>query len=122
MRLLVTGGRDFTDRERLWRTLYVLKPEVLIHGAACGADKLAMEWCRDWNLIKNLGRGGMCTEIAVPIRQSEWDMLGGYAGPARNKRMLDWQPELVLACPGGRGTADMIERARDAGIPVVGLL
>jgi hypothetical protein len=33
--------------------------------------------------------------------------------------MLDeGRPDLVLAFPGGRGTADLIARAREAGIPV----
>jgi hypothetical protein len=34
--------------------------------------------------------------------------------------MLDeGKPQLVVAFPGGRGTADMIGRARAAGVPVV---
>jgi hypothetical protein len=33
--------------------------------------------------------------------------------------MLDkGRPDLVLAFPGGRGTADMIQRAEAAGVPV----
>jgi len=33
--------------------------------------------------------------------------------------MLGHSPDLVLAFPGGRGTADMVSRARKAGVRVV---
>jgi ABC-type Fe3+-hydroxamate transport system substrate-binding protein len=32
--------------------------------------------------------------------------------------MLRLRPDLVVAFPGGRGTADMVAAATDAGIPV----
>lgn len=42
------------------------------------------------------------------------------AGPDRNQRMIDeGRPGLVIAFPGGDGTADMIHRAQEAGIEVV---
>ena len=38
----------------------------------------------------------------------------------RNQRMLDeGKPDLVVAFPGGRDTADMVRRARSAGVEVV---
>jgi hypothetical protein len=33
--------------------------------------------------------------------------------------MLDGQPELVIAFPGGKGTADMVRKANLAGLDVV---
>lgn len=33
--------------------------------------------------------------------------------------MLDEQPELVVAFPGGKGTADMVRKAKQAGLEVV---
>jgi UDP-N-acetylmuramoylalanine-D-glutamate ligase len=37
----------------------------------------------------------------------------------RNKWMLtDGKPDLVIAFPGGRGTASMVNLARAAGVPV----
>ena len=33
--------------------------------------------------------------------------------------MLDEKPDIVLAFPGGRGTADMIARAEQAGVEVI---
>jgi hypothetical protein len=32
--------------------------------------------------------------------------------------MLEWKPDLVIAFPGGRGTADMVKQAKAAGVPV----
>lgn len=44
---------------------------------------------------------------------------GKSAGPIRNQTMLDdGKPDLVLAFPGGRGTADMVAKAEKHGIPV----
>ena len=41
------------------------------------------------------------------------------AGPIRNKWMLDdAHPDLVVSFYGGRGTANMIKQAREAGVEV----
>lgn len=50
---------------------------------------------------------------------ADWKTHGRAAGPIRNQRMIDeWKPTLVIAFAGGRGTADMIRRAKAAGIEV----
>jgi acyl-CoA synthetase (NDP forming) len=50
---------------------------------------------------------------------ANWKKHGKSAGPIRNQLMLDvGKPDLVIAFPGGSGTADMIRRARKAGVPV----
>jgi hypothetical protein len=110
-RVLVCGGRDYDDRDQLFRILdaaHVANPIVcLIHGAARGADSLAADWALDRDVLCN----------AYP---ADWDRDGKAAGPIRNQRMLDeGKPHIVIAFPGGRGTADMIRRAEKADIPVV---
>ena len=40
------------------------------------------------------------------------------AGPIRNRWMLALGPDLVIAFPGGQGTANMIAQARKAGVNV----
>lgn len=106
MRLLVCGGRDYHDRETVFRELDKLAPALVIHGGAPGADTLAATWCV----------ATRTPELRFP---AEWSLYGKAAGPLRNQQMLDeGKPTLVLAFPGGRGTADMIRRARKAGIPV----
>lgn len=50
---------------------------------------------------------------------ADWNKYPKAAGPIRNQQMLDeGKPNLVVAFPGGRGTADMVRRARKAGVEV----
>lgn len=105
--ILVTGGRDFHDRDLLEQVLDVLEPYCVIHGGAPGADTLANEWA---------GKNG----AAVEEYPAEWEVHGKVAGPIRNQVMLDKsQPDLVVAFPGGNGTEDMVRRARRAGYVVL---
>lgn len=111
MRLLVCGGRNFTDVELLERTLSKIKEsyviECLIEGGAWGADYLASQWAF---------KHGVWNE-RFP---AEWGKYGKSAGPIRNKQMLDeGKPNLVLAFPGGKGTANMIMQAEAAGVEVI---
>lgn len=119
MIVLVCGGRDYNDREKLHGELNRLEQESgrliigLIHGAARGADTLAKEWMDErvaWN--KRLWSAGY---------PADWATHGKAAGPIRNQHMLDQNPgiELVVAFPGGSGTADMVRRAKTKGIKVV---
>lgn len=58
----------------------------------------------------------------MPIESypADWKRDGRGAGPIRNQRMIDeGKPHIVIAFPGGKGTADMVMRAEMAGIPVV---
>ena len=108
---LVCGGRDFVDQEMFdsaMSDLLALKgcPRKIVHGGARGADAMAGEWA---------ARHGL--EIAaVP---ADWQRHGYIAGSIRNQRMLaEHSPHLVVAFPGGRGTANMVQKARAAGVDV----
>lgn len=109
-RVLVCGGRDYGDYRRVCAVLDAIHAETpilgIIHGNARGADLLAHSWA--------LGRrvGGW----ACP---ANWSRDGKRAGPLRNQRMLGHSPDLVVAFPGGRGTADMVKCARAAGVRVM---
>lgn len=115
MRLLVCGGRDFTNREALNTHLNALLQErgrvsVLIHGDASGADTLAKEWAGD---------AGIPT-LAFPAK---WEKYGRSAGSIRNSEMLaEGKPDLVVAFPGGVGTNNMVFQARRARVPVILIL
>lgn len=51
---------------------------------------------------------------------AKWKMYGRSAGAIRNAVMLsEFQPDIVVAFPGGRGTAHMVRIARAAGIDVI---
>lgn len=107
MRVLVCGGRNFDQWRTIARTLDALapKPSVLIQGGASGADRLAAKWADTRN-------------VPVVTYPPNWSR-GKRGGPERNAFMLrDSRAEVVIAFPGGRGTADMIEQARAAGVDV----
>lgn len=106
MRVLVCGGRDYHDWDRLRAVLDDIPITVMVEGCARGADSLAERYA---------------TLVTIDNEHypADWDRHGKAAGPIRNKQMLDeGLPELVVAFPGGRGTANMIEQAERAGVPV----
>jgi hypothetical protein len=111
MRVLVCGGRAFTDRTLLEATLDRLHHArvftVLIEGDARGADRMAGAWAE-------------AQGIALTVFKADWDELGAKAGPIRNQQMLEeGTPDLVVAFPGGGGTAHMMRLARETGIEVL---
>ena len=112
MRVLVCGGRDFDDWGRLCSELdkLLFDSARLIHiiqGGAKGADFLSRVWAKFRN----------CPWSEYP---ADWKKYGKGAGHIRNQQMLDeGKPDLVLAFPGGVGTADMVRRARKAGVEVI---
>lgn len=109
MRVLVCGGRDYQNQSRVdaYLNLYhTAGISYLIHGGAKGADRLADRWA-----VKN--------NVPVETHFADWDRHGKAAGPIRNRKMLEeGKPDLVIAFPGGRGTANMIAQARQAGVPI----
>lgn len=108
MRVLVCGGRDFQDYELVKHVLDRL-PQVtfLIHGDARGADSLAKKWALEDGTIEIL---------SFP---ADWKRKGRMAGVLRNHDMIvKGHPDLVVAFEGGKGTADMVFRAKQAGVPV----
>lgn len=109
MRVLVCGGRDYTNGRRLRFFLDMLEEpiSVLIEGGARGADRLAKEWAED-------------RQVPVETYPADWDRHGRSAGYIRNQQMLkEGKPDLVVAFPGGRGTANMVALAQKAGVRVV---
>ena len=115
MKVLVCGGRNFADSDLVLETLDKIQAETpidtVIHGGARGADSEAEYWA------------GL-RQVDSHIYRPKWSAEGLRAGPLRNARMLDdGKPDLVVAFPGGRGTsdgtADMVRRARAAGIEVI---
>lgn len=108
MRLLVSGGREFDDVDFIVNHLNRLHNSrsvtELVYGAARGVDTICGYWADETAGV---------TPIPVP---AEWrDENGNYnprAGFQRNQRMLtEYRPDALFAFPGGRGTADMVERA-----------
>lgn len=115
MKIIVCGGRDFDDYELVCDALddFVLEKcpngsidlDLVIQGGADGADELAADWAK--------ARGVPCLEVPA-----DWRKHGSAAGPIRNAKMLAYLPDCVIAFPGGKGTADMVAKARQAGVRV----
>lgn len=110
-RILICGSRDWADGALVGRRMSELPAgTVIIEGGARGADTYAR----------------LCAEALgfewVPF-EADWRRYGLAAGPRRNAQMLaEGKPDLVWAFHDAweqsRGTKDMIEKARKAGVPV----
>ncbi len=130
MIVLVCGGRDYRNKEELFSQLYTYHYNctiitLLINGGVPGADTLSTMWAHennipfkefhpDWRNLEALG---------AVIKQGRFELYNAMAGFDRNQKMIDeGKPKLVMAFPGGRGTADMVSRARKACIAVLEIL
>lgn len=110
MKVLVCGGREYLDRDNVFQTLdHYPDITLLIHGAASGADTLAEMWAKSRQV----------NYVGIPAK---WKKLGRKAGPLRNREMLAMfasrPPDIIIAFPGGPGTADMMKIGRETGIKV----
>ena len=110
MRVLCCGDRNWNDADKIRERLRRLPAEtVIVHGGANGADLLAGD------IALSLG-------FTVEGHPAEWSRYHRAAGPIRNQEMLDSGVSLVLAFHAdlkkSRGTADMVRRAKKAGIVV----
>lgn len=124
MKLLVCGGRTYTNGAliRLYLTaIHQRRPITrLIHGAQRGADTIAGEWGTAVLGADNVKAypAHWKHDASCPKRCRR--PTGVAAGPVRNKTMLkEEQPDMVLAFPGGIGTASLIGLAHAAKIEVV---
>jgi hypothetical protein len=122
----VTGGRDFSSYEaRMWlyaglNLLHEKAPITeIIEGGARGADSAAQNWA--------LWRKSCGDRVTLTTVKPEWEKYSaglkhGQKNPAaliRNNDMAKLRPDIVLACPGGTGTAHMVDTARRAGLRVI---
>jgi hypothetical protein len=111
LKVLVCGGREFSDRDLVFKTLDAVlekhgeKGVYIVHGACpTGADALAEEWAKSRQVAY----------IGIP---AQWDAYGRSAGPMRNKRMRDEiKPDHCIAFRGGTGTRGMIDLMREVGV------
>ena len=116
-RVLVTGSRDWKDRDLVRRALDSIAYAqgfdgmVVVHGhCPTGADHWADEWALD-----HADRG-----VIVERHPADWDAYGKAAGPIRNQKMVDLGAKRGLAFPHpeSRGTRYCMKLAGKAGIPL----
>jgi hypothetical protein len=115
-KILICGGRDFNDKIVIYKVLdeYINGPGIsypysnllVITGGCRGADLVGMGWAEARGIHP-------CKVDAL------WDTHGNMAGPIRNRIMALMQPDVMIAFPGGAGTADMIKVAETYKIPTI---
>lgn len=106
--ILVAGGRDFDDYDRVKADLDKHNPDVIVSGMANGADKLGVRYAN---------------EYGVQLREfpAQWEKYGKSAGYKRNQQMLDeGKPNLVLVYWDGisKGAKHMLDMSQRAGVKV----
>lgn len=134
--VLVCGGRDYgcvprntptsflkhakaqakREKKILFDTLTNFHEEIgiklLVQGFANGADKLAHAWACE-NGVKSTGS-------KYEVTPEMWRTQGRSAGHRRNADMYRKErPDVIIAFPGGKGTAGMVRIANSGETPVI---
>lgn len=91
VRLLVCGGCTYSDKDKVFDVLDFCDKGLTFVGVMHGGSEGADVLAKEWAIAR---------------------------GKPHMRAGMDGNPDLVIAFPGGRGTADMIVRARKAGLPV----
>ena len=108
MKLIVAGGRDFSDKEKLYFELDSIEGITeIVSGNAKGADELGEKYAKE--------RG-----IPVKLFPADWTKHGRAAGPIRNEEMAKYADALIAFWDGkSRGTKSMINLARENNLNVM---
>jgi hypothetical protein len=123
LRILVTGSRDWTDRDAIARALraalmnyWPADVPVLVHGAAPGADTIADHIWQTWRTHQQ------DAGAPIPFEQPERYPARDFPSPrARNQHMVDLGATVCLtfAQSWASGTGMCARMARRAGIHVI---
>ena len=111
MKIIIAGGRDFTDYEKLYiecdNILQDLNTIEIVSGAYyIGADKLGEQYAKE--------RGYKITRFPA-----NWNKYGKAAGPKRNEQMANYADALIAFWDGkSRGTKNMIQLAKSRRLKV----
>jgi hypothetical protein len=111
MKILVCGGRKYSDQDQFIEVMDKIVNKFgadnieFISGGATGADTMIIEYAQ-------------FHQIDYTVKYAKWKKSGKSAGSIRNKVMLDLNPNLVVAFPGGSGTKNMVEISRKKGVLV----
>ena len=110
MKIIIAGGRDFDDYDKLCQFCDGILSEhteiEIVSGTAKGADKLGEKYA---------------VEKGYPIRQfpADWAQFGKSAGYKRNAEMAEYADALIAFWDGkSKGTKHMIDLANRAKLKV----
>ncbi len=108
--IAIAGGKDIADPAaviaRLDKARAKYADMVLVHGGGPGVEKIAARWAE---------RNGIQQIVCKP----DWNKHGRAAPFRRNDDLLNLLPKGVIAFPGSGITENLVDRARELGIPVL---
>ena len=106
----ITGGKSVVDVDAVWTTLDRARAKygdmVLLHGGGPGYEKIAASWAD--------ARG-----VDQVVCRPDWTAHGKAAPFRRNDELLNLLPVGVIAFPGSGITGNLVDKARQLGIPVM---
>ncbi len=105
----IAGGKDAEPSAviaRLDQARAKYSDIVIVHGGGPGVDRIAARWAET---------NGVHQIVCKP----DWNRHGRAAPFRRNDEMLDLLPKGVIAFPGNGIVENLIDRARQMGIPVL---
>ena len=106
----ITGGKTVSDADAVWSTLDSTRAKygdmVLLHGGGPGIEKIAASWAD--------ARG-----VDQVVCRPDWGAHGKAAPFRRNDELLNLLPKGVIAFPGSGITGNLVDKARQLGIPVM---
>ena len=107
--IAIAGGKDIADPAavivRLDKAREKYADMVLVHGGGPGVERIAARWAE---------RNGVHQIVCKP----DWDRHGRAAPFRRNDELLNLLPKGVIAFPGSGITENLVDKARQLGIPV----
>ncbi len=106
----ITGGKDVANPAAVIAKLDQARAKhadiVLVHGGGPGVEKIAARWAE---------RNGVHQVVCKP----DWDRHGRAAPFRRNDELLNLLPKGVIAFPGSGITENLVDKAKQLGIPVM---
>ena len=108
MNVVICGSRGITDRDLVEYLIENSEFDItgVIEGGAKGVDTIAGEWARAQN-------------IPVTVVKPDWHAHGLYAGPKRNREMVQMGEAVIAVWDGkSRGTQSTIAYAKEYGKPI----
>ena len=105
----IAGGKEVADGAAVWtaldRTRAKHEDMVLLHGGSPGVEKIAASWAE--------ARG-----VHQVVCRPDWNAHGKAAPFRRNDELLKLLPKGLIAFPGSGITGNLVDKARQLGIPV----
>ena len=106
----ITGDKTVADADAVWTTLDRTREKygdmVLLHGGGPGVEKIAASWAE--------ARG-----VDQVVCRPDWTAHGKAAPFRRNDELLNLLPKGVIAFPGSGITGNLVDKAKQLGIPVL---